>query len=168
MWHGEELTQATPLARTSSVLGDCHQRLSLNESLYPSGRSFQRLLTAVWCFKIFNLSALTWFNDFQSSPWRTPLFSCGASFWVLPHTHAHAPQTHSMYITAHIIWKKCEEKIQLFFFLYLCYLFIYLFQARRRLLYVMYISFRSSIYMHFVSSFSFVFFFLCNIIHRLV
>lgn len=57
-----------------------------------------------------------------------------------------------------------EMRKKKFFSVFVIYLFINLFQARRRLLYVMYISFRSTIYMHFVSFFCF----LCNIIHRLV
>lgn len=115
-------------------------------------------------FNMFNLSALTQFSDFQSSPLQmllSPVVRLSEFYLTRAHTLKHTFFEDT--VSWHTLFERnAKKKIH---FLIVFALFIYLFQARRRLLYVMYISFRITIYMHFVS---FFFCFLCNIIHRLV
>lgn len=98
-------------------------------------------------FNIFNLSALTQFSDFQSSLLQmllSPVVCLSEFYLTRAHTLKHVFEC-TVCISWHTLFKRKDQVFSV--------LFIYLFQARRRLLYVMYISFRSTIYMHFVSIF---------------
>lgn len=107
-------------------------------------------------FTIFDLSALTWFGHFSAlvHSWCPSLLWC-----VFLSSTSHTLEHFFFFFkdTGRTSWHTSFErnaKKRSIFFLYLCYLYIYLFQARRHLLYEMHISSRSTIYMHFVSFFS--------------
>lgn len=148
----------------SAVFGDSHQRLSLYWSLYPFWQVVSDIIHSCLIFKIFNLSVLTQFTGYSVlSVADVPLCCVFLSSTSYMHTLCHTFFEDTVCLSRHTHHLKEMRTKRCRFFRY-CYLFIYLFQARRRLLSVMYISFRSTIYMHFVSFFVF----LCSIIHGLV
>lgn len=142
------------MARMSCcILGDSHQRLSLYWSLYPFWQVVSDIIHSCLIFKIFNLSALTQFTGFSVLSVADAPICC-----VFLSSTSHMQTLSHMFFedTVCISWhthhlKEMRTKGLVFSVL----LFIYLFRARRRLSYVMYISFRSTIYMHFVSFFLF-------------
>lgn len=156
-----KLLLATPLVRMSAAFGGCHRRLNVLVFLY-FWQALSDIIHSCLIFKIFNLSALTEFNDFHSSVIQAPLFLwCvfpSSTSYIHAHTHT-CTRTHSntflkMEYAYHGTYSSKEmRRLSVFV--------IYLIQPRRRLLYVMYIS---ELFICILLFFCFQ----CNIIYRLV